>query len=124
VSALLTSALLAVAVPAAKVVAPIIAALGCATLTAVFKIFLRGGLNAVDFMVEAGRELRVIEAMEARPDMTWVQRLEAVADELRAAAVKHGKRVARDQAHFAVMVLLQEYRSVAAVTRAQLGVAP
>jgi hypothetical protein len=123
VSSILVSALLAVAVPAAKIVAPIIAALGCATLTAVFKIFLHGGLVTVDWMVQLGRDTKAAQTL-AESGKTFIEQAEILARALLAAALKSGKRAVIDEAEFAAMVLLQEYRKVAAVTKTQLGVAP
>lgn len=122
-NALLVSALLAVAVPAARVVAPIIAALGCATLTAVFKIFLHGGLVTVDWMVDLGKSTQVARALAAS-GKNLAEQVEILAGALFAAAAKSGKRATLDEAHFAAAVIVQEYSKVAAVTKTQLGVAP
>lgn len=106
---------------AAKILAPIIAALGSAVLVSVFRIFLHGGLGAVDWMVKMGKALQVVEQLENDPTKTGIQKLEAAASQLLTAAAENGKVFARHEANFAVMVLLEEFRKVAAAAVASAG---
>lgn len=105
---------------AAKIAAPIIAALGSAVLITLLRVFLHGGLGAIDWMVKMGDELQVVQAQETDTSKTGMQKLEAAASQLLAAAAEHGKAFARHEANFAVMVLLQEFRKVAGVAAESL----
>jgi hypothetical protein len=103
-----------VAALAAKVAAPIIAALGSAVLGILFKLFIHGGLGAVDWLVKMGEELQVVQAQEADPSLSGPQKLQAAARVLLDAALAHGKVFATSEANFAVEILLQEFKLVTA----------
>jgi hypothetical protein len=119
-SAVLAGVGAAMLVPVLKVVGPIIASLGSAALTAVFRIFVHGGFGAIDWMIEMGRELQLVQALETNSTMTGPEKLEAAAKQLLAAALLHGKAFARHEANFAVMVLLEEIRKVEPVAAAAI----
>lgn len=119
-SAILAGAGAAMLIPVAKVLGPIIAQLGSAALSAVFRIFLHGGFGAIDWMVEMGQEMRLISVFEDNTTLSGPQKLEAVAATLLTAAATHGKTFARHEANFAVMVLLEEFRKVGPVALAAI----
>lgn len=119
-SAILAGAGAAMLIPAAKVLGPIIAALGSAALSAIFRIFLHGGFGAIDWMVDMGQEMRLIQVFEGDTMLTGPQKLEAAAATLLTAAAKHGKTFARHEANFAVMVLLEEFRKVVPMATAAI----
>jgi hypothetical protein len=110
-----------VAALAAKIAAPVIAALGSAVLVTLFKIFVHGGLGAVDWMVKMGKELQVVQKLEADPALTGQQKLQAASSRLLAAALAHGKVFAASEANFAVEVLVQELKVVAAAAAKSLN---
>lgn len=115
--AIAAGAAAALLIPVEKAVAPIILALGSASLEAVFWIFLHGGLNTVDWLVKMGRELKIIEELEQDTTLSGSQKLAKATRVLLEAAVAHGKEAAKDEVHFAVELLVAEYRRVSRVAQ-------